>query len=133
MDSSLIFIGRKKVIFEKNWLFLILIIVSTSQNKSCKILFFVGEIVFVSITVFFLLVVLFSFVLVLWYSLLVLLEIIGSQFLHKNFIAPCKNCFLASEKPFFSFIRYSNQWIQFLPREKFNEFSIPPGGNKLSV
>ena len=86
----LILTDRKNVIFKKNGFILISIIVSTSGNQSCKILFCLAEIVFFSIAVFFLLVA-------------TIIEIIRKPIFTENFI------FLASEKPFFLLIRYSRE------------------------
>ena len=86
----LILTDRKNVIFKKNGFILISIIVSTSGNESCKILFCLAEIAFFSIIVFFLLVA-------------TIIEIIRKPIFTENFI------FLASEKLFFLLIRYSRE------------------------
>ena len=99
------FLWQKEGYFQKYWFFLILMIVSTSESKSCKILFCLGEVVVISIIVFFLPV--------------VTIEVMGSQFLQKNFIAPCRICFSGYWKTVISFIRYSRQW-KCLPRETFS-------------
>ena len=57
-----------------------------------------------------------------------------ANFYRKTSFFLVETVFLASEKPFFPFIRYSRQRKQFLPREKvFNEFFIPASGSEFSV
>ena len=80
-------------------------IVSSSGNKSCKILFCLGEIVFFSI------IVVFSLAVTIYRNY-------AEANVQKNFIA-LRSCFVAREKPFFPFIRNSRQLKQFLLRETF--------------
>ena len=67
--------------------------VSTSRNRSCKIFFYLGEIVF-------------------FYSRFfasgAFLKPYGGQVLTENFIALSRNYFAASEKEFFPFVKYSS-------------------------
>ena len=91
--------------FIRIWFFLIPIIVSTSENKSCKILFCLDEIVLFSIVVFF-----YAIGNHYW-------NYAKAQFLQKTSLILVETVFLAGEKLLFSFIRYSRQWKQFLPRE----------------
>ena len=100
----LISTSRKKVIFLKKIFFLILIIVSTSRSKSCKTLFCLGEKGFFSINS-----ILFASGNHYW-------NYAEANFYRQTSLFLVETAFLASEKPFFPFIRYSRQWKQFLPQ-----------------
>ena len=89
---------------------LISIMVFTSRNKNCKILFCLGEIVFIFCQ---------------WKPLL---KLCGSQFLKKNLIAPSRNYFCGCRETVSSICE-----IFLAVKTVFSEFFILPCENRFSV
>ena len=112
---------QEECYFKEIWFFLVSIIVSTSENKSCKILFCLGEIVFFSIIVFFLLVV--TIIEIMWKPI----------FTGKTSLLPVETVFLVKNLYFnlSDNARSENSFSQ--GKRFFNKFFIPARGNEFFV